>query len=71
MTCIYTGSLTSILSFQKNDNKSIMLPLVEKYRPKIFNDILFDDFLKDKIKNILFDSIYIKKLLVVSFNFFR
>ena len=29
------------------------LPLVEKYRPVVFNDILFDDFLKEKIKNIL------------------
>jgi DNA polymerase III delta prime subunit len=33
--------------------KQINLPLVEKYRPKIFNDILFDDFLRNKIKNIL------------------
>ena len=31
----------------------IKLPLIEKYRPIIFTDILFDDFLKDKIKNIL------------------
>ena len=31
----------------------INLPLVEKYRPKILKDILLDDFLKVKIKNIL------------------
>jgi DNA polymerase III delta prime subunit len=31
----------------------ISLPLVEKHRPVVFNDILFDDFLKEKIKNIL------------------
>jgi len=31
----------------------IKLPLVEKYRPTVFTDILFDDFLKEKIKNIL------------------
>jgi DNA polymerase III delta prime subunit len=32
---------------------TIRLPLVEKHRPVVFNDILFDDFLKEKIKNIL------------------
>jgi replication factor C subunit 2/4 len=33
--------------------KNIKLPLVEKYRPKNFNDLLFDDFIKEKIKNIV------------------
>jgi len=33
--------------------QDIILPLVEKYRPTIFNDILFDDFMREKIKNIL------------------
>jgi len=32
---------------------NIKLPLVEKYRPKDFNDLLFDDFIRDKIKNII------------------
>ena len=32
---------------------NIKLPLVEKYRPKEFNDLLFDDFIRDKIKNII------------------
>lgn len=31
----------------------IKLPLVEKYRPKNFDDLLFDDFIASKIKNIL------------------
>jgi replication factor C subunit 2/4 len=31
----------------------IKLPLVEKYRPKNFDDLLFDDFIGNKIKNIL------------------
>jgi replication factor C subunit 2/4 len=31
----------------------IKLPLVEKYRPVIFTDLLFDKFLRTKIKNIL------------------
>ena len=47
-TVHHTGSLTIL-----KQNKIINIPLVEKYRPKIFNDILFDDFIKDKIKNIL------------------
>ena len=34
-------------------NSNIKLPLVEKYRPKIFNDLLFDDFIKEKIKSII------------------
>jgi len=34
-------------------HKHIKLPLVEKYRPKLFNDLLFDDFIKEKIKNIV------------------
>jgi replication factor C subunit 2/4 len=34
-------------------NQNIKLPLVEKYRPNNFDDLLFDDFLKDKIKSIL------------------
>ena len=33
--------------------KNIKLPLVEKYRPKKFNDLLFDDFIKEKIKSII------------------
>jgi replication factor C subunit 2/4 len=33
--------------------KNIKLPLVEKYRPKVFNDLLFDDFIKEKFKNII------------------
>ena len=33
--------------------QDIGLPLVEKYRPTLFNDILFDDFMREKIKNIL------------------
>ncbi len=33
--------------------KNIKLPLVEKYRPKLFNDLLFDDFIKEKFKNII------------------
>lgn len=32
---------------------NIKLPLVEKYRPKNFDDLLFDDFIGNKIKNIL------------------
>ena len=48
-----SGCLTSLITCQKSDNKPIILPLVEKYRPKLFTDILFDDFIKDKIKNIL------------------
>ena len=34
-------------------HKNIKLPLVEKYRPKEFNDLLFDDFIKEKIKSII------------------
>jgi replication factor C subunit 2/4 len=34
-------------------NSNIKLPLVEKYRPKNFNDLLFDDFIKEKIKSII------------------
>jgi replication factor C subunit 2/4 len=34
-------------------NINIKLPLVEKYRPKLFNDLLFDDFIKEKIKSII------------------
>ena len=34
-------------------NSNIKLPLVEKYRPKLFNDLLFDDFIKEKIKSII------------------
>jgi replication factor C subunit 2/4 len=34
-------------------HKNIKLPLVEKYRPKNFNDLLFDDFTKEKIKSIV------------------
>jgi DNA polymerase III delta prime subunit len=47
--------MSCLLHTTKVDQKTlqIKLPLVEKYRPKIFNDILFDDFLRDKIKNIL------------------
>lgn len=41
-----------ILLSPTNQTK-ISLPLVEKHRPIIFNDILFEDFLKEKIKNIL------------------
>jgi len=37
----------------KNNSSNIKLLLVEKYRPTVFNDILFDDFIKHKIKNIL------------------
>ncbi len=33
--------------------KNIKLPLVEKYRPKLFSDLLFDEFLKQKITNII------------------
>jgi replication factor C subunit 2/4 len=33
--------------------KNIKLPLVEKYRPKVFNDLLFDDFIKEKFKTII------------------
>jgi len=33
--------------------KDIKLPLVEKYRPKNFNDLLFDDFIIEKIKSII------------------
>lgn len=32
---------------------AIQLPLVEKYRPTIFTDILFDEFLKGKINTIV------------------
>lgn len=34
-------------------HKNIKLPLVEKYRPKSFNDLLFDDFIKEKISSIV------------------
>ncbi len=34
-------------------HKNIKLPLVEKYRPKNFNDLLFDDFIKEKINSII------------------
>lgn len=34
-------------------HKNIKLPLVEKYRPKTFDDLLFDDFIRDKIKSIV------------------
>jgi replication factor C subunit 2/4 len=34
-------------------HKNIKLPLVEKYRPKTFNDLLFDDFIKEKFKSII------------------
>jgi replication factor C subunit 2/4 len=34
-------------------HKNIKLPLVEKYRPKNFNDLLFDDFIKEKMKSII------------------
>ncbi len=34
-------------------HKNIKLPLVEKYRPKNFNDLLFDEFIREKIKNII------------------
>jgi replication factor C subunit 2/4 len=34
-------------------HKNIKLPLVEKYRPKNFNDLLFDDFIKEKINSIV------------------
>jgi replication factor C subunit 2/4 len=34
-------------------HNNIKLPLVEKYRPKEFNDLLFDDFIRDKIKNMI------------------
>ena len=33
--------------------KNINLPLIESYRPKFFNDILLDDILKVKFKNII------------------
>ncbi len=33
-------------------HKNIKLPLVEKYRPKNFEELLFDDFIKEKIKSI-------------------
>jgi replication factor C subunit 2/4 len=33
--------------------KNIKLPLVEKYRPTSFKDLLFDDFLHTKIKEII------------------
>ena len=50
MTSVHNNILPSI-SILKRDVFNI--PLVEKYRPKLFNEILFDDFIKDKIKNIL------------------
>ena len=31
-------------------HNNIKLPLVEKYRPKRFDDLLFDDFIREKIK---------------------
>jgi replication factor C subunit 2/4 len=34
-------------------HKNIKLPLVEKYRPKNFEELLFDDFIKEKIKSIV------------------
>jgi replication factor C subunit 2/4 len=37
-------------------HKNIKLPLVEKYRPKNFNDLLFDDFIREKIKSIIKSS---------------
>jgi len=42
-----------ILNLSLQSKVIIKLPLVEKYRPTTFNDILFDDFLANKIKNIL------------------
>ena len=43
------------MSQEITQNKSIhiKLPLVEKYRPKNFNDLLFDDFIREKIKSII------------------
>lgn len=32
---------------------NIKLPLVEKYRPKSFHDLLFDDFIREKMKSII------------------
>ena len=40
-------------SVSQNFHKNIKLPLVEKYRPKLFNDLLFDDFIREKIKSII------------------
>ncbi len=44
-------------------HKNIKLPLVEKYRPKCFNDLLFDDFIRSKIKSIV-DSGQIPNMII-------
>lgn len=41
----------------KLNNKNILLPWVEKYRPKTTNDILLDDNVKNKIMSILNNKI--------------
>lgn len=42
---------------------NIKLPLVEKYRPILFSELLFDDYLKNKIKNII-DSRQIPNMII-------
>ena len=44
-------------------HKNIKLPLVEKYRPKNFNDLLFDDFIKEKISSIV-KSVQIPNMII-------
>lgn len=43
----------NLIKIISSSNNNIKLLLIEKYRPTVFNDILFDNFIKNKIKNIL------------------
>jgi replication factor C subunit 2/4 len=47
----------------ENNYKKINIPLVEKYRPKKFEDIILDDFIKLKIKNII-NSKHIPNMII-------
>ena len=49
MDCFLKKTVTNEKVYYKNIN----LPLIERYRPKNFNDILLNDSLKIKLKSIL------------------
>ena len=49
MDCFLKKTVTNEKIYYKNIN----LPLIERYRPKNFNDILLNDSLKVKLKSIL------------------
>ena len=53
-----------ITSNQNLHYKNIKLPLIEKYRPKNFDEILLNDFLKLKLKNIL-NSKQLPNLIII------